>query len=327
MSERESGRRSRTWQVPDASGRAVSENIVNPTFEFAADAASTLERQTRLDVYMREHVLSDGRFLCSSGGACRGSLASLARSGTQAAFHEGQLHHVGDAYDLRINRQQMRVVVVGQDYGDGPARVDREQRSREVVVLSGQRRRFSASDGFDARDLALKGTTSVLRLLFGHYTGDDYDGEFIDIGERQKHIFEAFALVNFLLCSAVDASGPAARVVTVSTPVMQEQCTRHFKAALQILQPTVVVLLGKTPLANWIAAGRVFERAKAISRTLSEARLDGQPVLIAGFANPSARVPHNWGANEESRYLRTTVLSTIREIHRRHGLSGEDRMV
>ena len=49
----------------------------------------------------------------------------------------------------------------------------------------------------------MRGTTSALRALFGNGLGTDRGGEYVEpVNGRRFHIFDGFALVNRLLCSA-----------------------------------------------------------------------------------------------------------------------------
>ncbi len=80
-----------------------------------SDPARTAGRVAALDDYFRHHVLDGEHFRCPHFAACRAS-----HPGT---FFEGQLHHVGAHYDLTVNDVPTRFVVIGQEYGHGPARV------------------------------------------------------------------------------------------------------------------------------------------------------------------------------------------------------------
>lgn len=68
---------------------------------------------------------------------------------------------------------------------------------------SGLKSRYYAGGGHPGRNPHMRGTTSALRILFGNGLGADWEGEFVTTvnGER-FHVFDAFALVNVLLCSA-----------------------------------------------------------------------------------------------------------------------------
>jgi hypothetical protein len=79
-----------------------------------------------------------------------------------------------------------------------------DDRYRSIAIGSGQKSRFIATPGFRTRNPHMKGTTSLLRLWFGLGLGKDYRDEFIRVNDDNVHIFDAFSLVNFLMCTATD---------------------------------------------------------------------------------------------------------------------------
>lgn len=87
--------------------------------------------------------------------------------------------------------------------------------------------------------------TSTLRLLLGRETGDDKAGEWL-FGD---HIFDGFALVNYLLCTVLkdprseEAHGGGKGY---SSPAMRHNCAHHFLRTMEILEPTVIVVHGRT---------------------------------------------------------------------------------
>ena len=107
---------------------------------------------------------------------------------------------------------------------------------------SGLRCRYYANRqlGHRGRNPHMRGTTSALRAVLGKGLGANWDEEFIVLGGRRVHIFDAFALVNVLLCAAGSAgSGRGA-----STRIMRRNCLMYFEATLEILAPTLVLLQG-----------------------------------------------------------------------------------
>lgn len=123
----------------------------------SCDRQKTEARVAALDQYLTANVL-DTQFVCPHYAECKSSHADT--------FHEGQLHHVGQYYDLRLDNLPLRAIVVGQEYGHGPSRVSRQARS-DMIMSSGLEHRFKAEAGFKARNPHMRGTTNVLRLLFG----------------------------------------------------------------------------------------------------------------------------------------------------------------
>jgi hypothetical protein len=193
------------------------------------DRQTTNERRRALDQYLTAKVLA-AEFVCTHYRECRLSHAET--------FYEGQLHHLGRFYDLLFDGSPLRIVVVGQEYGHEPARVDSQARY-DMTMHSGLDCRFKAGDGYKARNPHMRGTTNVLRLLFGIPLGIDHDSEFMMIDGERIHIFDAFALANYLLCSAVSADG---RMRGSATRTMMENCQGHFRQVMRILEASVVVV-------------------------------------------------------------------------------------
>ena len=163
----------------------------------------------------------------------------------------------------------------------------------------------------------MRGTTSLLRLLLGRGLGTDYDGEFLRVGAERVHLFECFALVNFLLCSAVcgepteyvegeSKSGAVGR----STPTMQRNCATHYRQTIEILQPTVIVAQGKA-VRHWMK--RVIDQTESVDPIcpVEKVRVGSWQCYLATFAHPAARPPLNWGMNTQQPYLLKTVVPTL----------------
>lgn len=310
------GVQSRTVQVGHASQSAVPPAASltpakdPPTapagFRFASDAARTRQRVAALDAYMNDHVLTASGFRCSSFTSCKQSHLG--------EFFEGQLHHVGSHYDVSLNAQPFRIVVVGQEYGNGPALVTRDSRTNDVSVLTGRQKRFRTEGLLPGRNPHMRGTTSVLRLLFGTGLGADYQGEHVLLDGEPVHVFDAFALTNFLLCSAIESGqGDTGSKRGKSTRTMQENCARHFTAAMQILEPTVMIVQGQG-VRRWLqpVANTIADIAPAVERV----RIGGREMLLASFTHPSTpRADTNWGTDERRPYLLGVVRPAVAAIH------------
>lgn len=265
---------------------------------------------------------ADRRFVCRHYRACRASHTG--------AFFEGQLHHVGPHYDLTVDATPLRIVVVGQEYGHGPAKVSMQDRTA-TILDSGAHRRFSKQDGLAGRNPHLRGTTSLLRTLLGWPPGPDYAGEWLSISGRVVHLFEAFALVNFLLCSAVAMVGRSDREVAAqptlhhggqrgrATRVMQRHCTAHFTAAIQILDPTVIVAQGKA-VRRWMRPSITHAQSLSAHLPIERVGIGGCHPTLLTFAHPSTPSAMNWGMNARQPYLVNTVIPTVRAVRRRLGL-------
>lgn len=101
------------------------------------------------------------------------------------------MSHVDKHYDLLVGGQELRIVAVRQEYG----RIDLEGRTAMIDK--------SASAGFSGRNPHMHGTPSILGLLLVRRPGSDDEEERLS-GENNATapIFDGFALVNAILCSA-----------------------------------------------------------------------------------------------------------------------------
>lgn len=250
----------------------------------------TSERVRQLDVYMRSEVLAGDRFVCRNYEACKASSPPI--------FIPGQLSHVGRNYDLEDEHGSLRIVVVGQEYGSADEHVSLAD--RRMAILG------SASAQFYGRNPHMKGTTSLLRLLHGRDPGDDFGGEELLDG----HLFDGFALVNYLLCSALHKprpEKPGGSGSGASSNEMRRNCARHFLKTLEILEPDVVIAQG-IGVRGWIGGALglpysrdVFERVPFGSRSFD----------LLSFSHPSARGDLAWGRSVHLRYLQDVVRPTV----------------
>lgn len=261
-----------------------------------SDPHKTQERIARLDDYIRGNLLSNGSFICGSFDECRAS-----RSGFP--FFEGQMSHVGKHYDLEVHGRPTRIVIVGQECGHGPKCIERSTRSKIIVAGSGK-------GGFRKRNPHMKGTTSLLRLLLGREPGYDEEGERLLDG----HIFDGFALVNYLLCTALERPRSESAFgggKGHSSETMRRNCASHFLRTLEILEPTVIVAQGKGVRA-WIA---LAARPLQLGPMKEIVEINGKQVDLLTFAHPSAGGSYGfWGNSLRSKYLRESVRPTIRSL-------------
>ena len=219
------------------------------------------------------------------------------------------MSHVGKHYDLLVDDQELRIVVVGQEYGQAFSQVDLEGRTS---MIDG-----SASEGFGRRNPHMRGTTSILRLLLGREPGTDVEGErLFGDGAAGAHIFDGFALVNFLLCSAVTNPPDGVRAGKgASSPLMRKNCARHFRRTLEILEPTVIVAEGQG-VRSWIGGllglgpkQAACYKGPAIPEV---ARNGGTRADVLTFNHPSAGGQSAfWGNSVDSAYLKEVVEPTI----------------
>jgi hypothetical protein len=280
--------------VEDGTERADSPNL-------RSDPAATALRLRALGNYMEAGVLGPQGFCCPSYQACLGSIP------TKDRFYEGQLSHVGRHFDLKLDERPLRIVVVGQEYGGTRTSITLQERYEEMHDTSGLARRYYADSEHPARNPHMRGTTSALRVILGRGLGADWEGEFVQAAEGERfHVFDAFALVNALLCGAHPIRGTQGR----STKVMRRNCIRHFAATMEILEPTLMVLQGMG-VQNWI--GPVLGMMDDRTEHLAEASLAGHRVLVCRFSHPSApdrRI--RWGDRLDAPYLREVVEPTLR---------------
>jgi hypothetical protein len=204
------------------------------------------------------------------------------------------------------NGAPFRIVVVGQEYGDECELVDLNER-RAMIESSGWRKRFRAEPGFPPRNPHMRGCTSVLRLLFGKELGRDRGGEFVQLDRTSIHLFDCFALVNFLLCSAVTPGGSKQGR---STPTMHKNCARHFVEQLKLLEPTIIVLQGRSSVLKWMKA--TFDGLS--DDIVQTVQINGCTTRVLAFTHPSAHKPSNWGANDQTKYLREVVEPKVKQV-------------
>lgn len=254
-----------------------------------------------LQHYFQKNVLATHAFYCKHEGECASSHLKDSSQESTRRFYEGQAHHIGKYYDLSYQQTPFRIMVVGQEYGHAPALVDFPSRYEMLME--------SAEIGYKTRNPHMKGTSSLLRLLHGLPLGKDHAGEFIQVGGESVHLFDTFALANYLLCSAVEENSTRGQ----ATPVMKRNCRAHFVAALEMLKPTVLIIQGKGfwgyPIKEVFQGG--LER---MDDTLYQANFNGNSMLIGVFAHPSAPAYGFWGNRVASEYLLNTVKPAVEQI-------------
>jgi hypothetical protein len=139
------------------------------------------------------------------------------------------------------------------------------------------------------------------------------------VGNERVHLYDAFSLLNFLLCSAIAAGqGENGSKRGASTRTMQQRCGEHFAAAVRILQPSVVINQGKG-VRRWMAP--LLDVSRSITPTLESVRISGQEMLLASFTHPSVPSADNWGTDERRPYLANVVAPTVHRIHYELGIA------
>jgi hypothetical protein len=224
------------------------------------------------------------------------------------------MSYVGHRYDLNRNGKPLRVVMVGQESGwpssgavvGNGLQVSLSDRYAVIHDDSGLSRSYYASDGRSGRNPHMRGTTSALRVIFGKGLGADHAEEWVTpVNGHSFHLFDGFALVNRLLCSA----GPADSSQGRSTRTMRDRCLEHFTATLKILDPTVVVLQG-TAVGRW--SSDVLVPTRVLGPNLYAADFNGRQVLVCAFSHPAAHGGLRWGDSLSAPYLIDTVVPTLR---------------
>ena len=282
-----------SWSEPGA-----IEILSVPYPRYDHDERGAQERLGRLQTYLQSNVLANKDFICSSWGGCETSIAP------GCTFKEGQLSHIGKHYDLTREGRPVRIVVVGQEVGaKGKARTTMAERYANVHDGSGMKKRFVSDGAHPSRNPHMKGTTLALRTIFGTGPTTEREGEFINVNGEEVHMFDCFALVNRLLCAAHVAGTSTGK----STKTMLQNCERHFRATLEILDPTIVVLQG---VRMWKWSKNVLVPQRRVTDHLLEARLRGQEVMVATLTHPSARDPYRWDS-PQSAYFKEVVRPTL----------------
>ncbi|MDZ5442196.1 hypothetical protein U2F26_05530 [Micromonospora sp. 4G57] len=271
----------------------------------ASDTVTTARRIDELGQYMAEHVLGpSGQFICRMLGSCRHSVLGRSEgSRPEAAFTAGQLSHVGHHYDLVLDGVPTRTLVIAMETGRAREGVTLKERHAEVMR--------SASLAFTARNPHMRGVTSALRLAVGRDPGADRDGEQLRLdGTRSPvHLFDAYAMANMRLCSAV-VSGTSK---SLGNPTMSRNCSPHLAATIKILEPTLCIVQG---VEVYKALTVLMSRRRQIAPNLEQARIAGVDTLVAAFTHPSAmRLTSHWGRLTSAPYLHGTVVPTIKAAH------------
>jgi hypothetical protein len=237
----------------------------------STDLPATRRRISRLRRYVNRTLLNETGFVCLHLAECKGSTLPSHQ------FREGTMSHVGRRFDLHLGDKALRIMVVGQESGlpkdpNSPwaSNVNTEARYRQVHDRTGLQRRYYAEPGHQGRNPHMRGTTSALRTIFGLGQGLDHEDEFVQpVSGRPFDIFDGFALVNRLICSAGLMHSRQGR----PTQTMFRNCSEHFTATTAILEPTLVILQGSS-VAKWTSA--VLEPGRSYGEHLYETYLNGR---------------------------------------------------
>ena len=191
-------------------------------------------------------------------------------------YHPGQLSYLGRHYDVHTeDGTPLGVLVVPMETGRAREHVTLDMRREEVAE--------SAALPFRSRNPHMRGVTLALRLAFGCGLGEDRDGEYLSTPHGPVHLFDAFAMANLLLCSAVKTGSTRSSL----TAVLRDHCSRHLEATIGALAPTLVISQGK-PLSPTL--GRLFTVEQQHGPHVYTCSLQGVRFYWADLFHPT----HTW---------------------------------
>jgi hypothetical protein len=254
---------------------------------FSVDHVASEQRKARLESYLSANVWNSREgFICSSAGACR---SSAEKGG--ASFYEAQGHMVGPCYDTLVDGKPLRVLVLPMETGEPKQHRTVEQRTQDVLDAG----RVS----FGQRNQHMRGVTFALRLAFGFPV--DADVEQIKLPNGAKaHFFDAYAMTNLLMCSAVDEGTAKSR----ATAIMRKSCSRHLQATIDILQPSLVISQGAGLDSTLFAALGV---TRSVAANVNACDLNGHRFVWVSLRHPSRG---NW-SSLKCAYLHEVVVPAI----------------
>lgn len=254
---------------------------------FSVDRAASDRRKVLLESYLSTSVWNpDEGFVCKSAIGCR---SSAEKGG--ASFYEAQGHMVGPCYDIRVDDVPHRVVVVPMETGETKQHRTVEQRTQDVLN--------SGTLTFGQRNQHMRGVTFALRLAFGLPVDADTEHIHFDDGSN-AHLFDAYAMTNLLLCSAVDHGTAKSR----ATAIMRNSCSRHLRETLKILQPTLVISQG-AGLDKTLSD--TFGITQRVTPSVATCDQDGNRFVWVSLRHPSRG---NW-SSLKCAYLHEVVVPAI----------------
>jgi hypothetical protein len=259
------------------------------------DPDTTSNRYGDLATYCQKCLLRRGQFICPSASACHASTSG--KPGVN--FYEGVMSYVGTHYDTTVVSRDAshRVLIVPMEDGGHRDHVTLAQRRMHILE--------SAALPFRERNPHMRGVTLALRLAFGHRLAEDRPGEHLDSQHGPVHLFNAFAMANLTLCSALATGTRSSR----TTPVMREECLQHMRATITILEPTLIISQGarlSRPLQS------LFTIEKQHNTRVATCRLEGVQFVWVDLHHPT----FNWDWINRP-YLHDVVAPAIRDGRRR----------
>lgn len=253
------------------------------------DPTSSLRYRRTLEAAMCDQVLDhQNRFCCSSGSDCRASVGA-------DGFAAGQLSYVGDHYVAESAGRPLRIVVVSMQVGDDEAPVTMERRREQV--------RARIREPFGLRNQHMAGVTTALRVLYGGVPGADPAGELLETPAGAVHVLDAYAMANSVLCSRRPGVGREG----APSSTMMTNCSRHLRATIEALQPTVIHSQGRG--AKWTthqAVERLVDDLEPVDEHVGRVRIGEVEAIWCSLRHPA----RNW-AQLRRQYLRDVAVPAL----------------
>ena len=273
------------------------------TTNYTCNLESTRKKRRALEAYYLKEVLGKApeyEILCNSyEDNCMGKLDQ------GLLFYPGQLSHIGDRYDLSSSTSSIRIVVAGKEYGANDHIEDTDREGRVSVSERVEMLKACADKGYSKRNPHMKGTTLLLQTIFHIELAKE---EYIKVNGSLTHVFDAYSMVNVLLCSRCKP-GPGREAARSAN--MIRNCLRHFKEAMIILQPTIIIFQGfcGSDLVEILEKYLKVEVQKK-SDNLCDVTWDGIGNLkVCGFKHPA----RNWFAPDH-KYFTEVVVPNIEKV-------------
>ncbi len=215
-------------------------------------------------------------------------------------FAAGQSSYVGDHYATESAGRPLRILVVSIQVGDDGAPVTLGQRREQI--------RARIPETFGQRNQHMAGVTTALRLLFGGEPGADPQGEMLSTPAGMVHVLDAYAMANSVLCSRRPGAG---REGTPS-PTMIRNCSRHLRATIEALQPTVIQSQGRgQKWSTHQAVEMVLDNVVQVDDHLALVSVGDCDAVWCSLRHPA----RNWGQLGRA-YLRDVAGPALRRARR-----------
>ena len=259
------------------------------------DLDSSATKLGDMERYFAENVWnSTDQLVCHSRDMCRTS--AMKRPDT--SFHEGQGQMVGPYFDLAVDEKPLRVLVIPMEFGSDESGISFTDRTSNVADMASQKQ-------FQQLNPHMRGVVFTLQLAYGLPAGESGANVLNIEGHGEVHLFKAYAMVNLLWCSAVRGTTMSSR----STGLMRASCSRHMRATIDILKPTLVISQGSGLDETLRASLGVRE---PVNPHIAECELDGNKFVWASLRHPTL----HWHSTKYT-YFRDVVAPTIGEARDR----------